>query len=772
MENMNVFIKSRTPSRGQAGGSHSAASALSVYWKIFTLLLLSWGCCLAAQPISAGEIQVHLADNSALAAVEKGDYKRAVSKLEALLRADLAEPERKEIHHVLGYCYEKLRNRPKAIGNYARVASRTYPLADCAVYRLARLYAEMKDDAKAVKWYTHLVANYPASFYRAEAQLALARLHLKRKAWAAAKPLFAALSEETRYAREAAQGAARCDEGLGDVAAAFEAYRALLQANATDAVAEETLGRFKLLARTHKTLTLTTQDRLICGKVFLNRKKWKLAVAEFQRIASTKNLKLRGQARYLMGQAYQGRKWYNTAIKQYNVVIALGGKSDYLTRAHYQKAVCYQRKGHLKTATSQLKPFTRLYPWSELRDDALYTLAQIYQKRGKLTLAHQTYAQLIEIAPESPYADFAAWRIGWQRFDEKRYEESYKAFKGLKENFPGNRYAMGAHFWMAKIRERQNRPEVAREIYTEVAEANYWYYSARAKAILNMSHSELAPRAVPDAELPDTAACPPQAKALMALRLYDDAIVQLKHHITTPNVSSDTACFYALIDCYERQARYDEARKVAEQALNGLVLTNPNAEETKQLRQWLYPRYYEQLVEKYAKAHGVDAYLMFAMMLEESRYRADAVSWAGAIGLMQIMPATGKELARQLKIRRFRSSMLKQPEVNIRMGAKYIAYLNSLFDGDAMLVTGAYNGGPGRMRRWVESKKIADIDEFVEKITIRETRLHIKKVIHSYDNYVEIYGQEETPAVNAVRDRQQIRSGKRLGSPFIGQRGN
>ena len=473
-----------------------------------------------------------------------------------------------------------------------------------------------------------------------------------------------------------------------------------------------------------------------------------------------------------MGQAYQGRKWYNTAIKQYNVVIALGGKSDYLTRAHYQKAVCYQRKGHLKTATSQLKPFTRLYPWSELRDDALYTLAQIYQKRGKLTLAHQTYAQLIEIAPESPYADFAAWRIGWQRFDEKRYEESYKAFKGLKENFPGNRYAMGAHFWMAKIRERQNRPEVAREIYTEVAEANYWYYSARAKAILNMSHSELAPRAVPDAELPDTAACPPQAKALMALRLYDDAIVQLKHHITAPNVSSDTACFYALIDCYERQARYDEARKVAEQALNSLVLAKPNAEETKQLRQWLYPRYYEQLVEKYAKAHGVDAYLMFAMMLEESRYRADAVSWAGAIGLMQIMPATGKELARQLKIRRFRSSMLKQPEVNIRMGAKYIAYLNSLFDGDAMLVTGAYNGGPGRMRRWVESKKIADIDEFVEKITIRETRLHIKKVIHSYDNYVEIYGQEETPAVNAVRDRQQIRSGKRLGSPFIGQRGN
>ena len=740
------------------------------YWKIVSFLLLS--CCLipALPGAAADEIPIHLADSSAFAFMDKGNYKRAVSKLESLLRSELSEREKKEIHHVLGYCYEKLRNRPKAIGNYARVASPTYPLADCAVYRLARLYAQMRDEGKAIKWYTNLVQDYPASFYRAEAQMALARLHLNRKAWAAAKPLFAALREETRYAREAAHGVARCDEELGNKAAAFKAYRQLLTENQSDKSAEEALGRFKLLARTHKSLTLTAQDRLICGQVFLNRKKWKLAAAELQRIASTRNLKLRGKARYLMGQAYQGRKWYNTAIKQYNIVIDLGGKSDYLTRAHYQKALCYQRKGHLRTATRQLEPFTRLYPWSDLRDDALYTLARIYERRGKSTLASKTYAQLVEIAPESPYADVAAWRIGWQRFDEKRYEESYKVFQGLKENFPGNRYAMGAHFWMAKIRERQNRPGLALELYTEVAEANYWYYSARAKAILGITGSELEPRAVPDAALPPQKACPKQAKALMSLRLYEDAIAQLTHHIASPAYQSDKECVYALIRCYEQQARYDEAREAAEQALQRDAFANPDSADAKQLRQVLYPRYYEKLIEKYAEAHEVDAYLMFAMVLEESRYRADAVSWAGAIGLMQIMPATGKELARQLKIRRFHSSMLKNPEVNIRMGAKYIAYLNSLFDGDAMLVTGAYNGGPGRMRRWVASKNIADIDEFVEKITIRETRLHIKKVIHSYANYVEIYGQEEAPAVNSVRDVKRLRSGKRLGRAFIGQR--
>ena len=73
--------------------------------------------------------------------------------------------------------------------------------------------------------------------------------------------------------------------------------------------------------------------------------------------------------------------------------------------------------------------------------------------------------------------------------------------------------------------------------------------------------------------------------------------------------------------------------------------------------------------------------------------------------------------------------------------------------------------GPGRMKRWLATKKIKDIDEFVEKITIRETRLHIKKVINSYDNYVEIYGQPEVPAVNSAFDVPV----KKSSTPILGK---
>ncbi len=727
------------------------------------LLLLAYCFFTARTPIIAEENRNPIRE-AAFALIDKGEHKQAVPKLESLLQTDLSRLEKLEIRHTLGYLYEKLLNRPKAVGHYVRVITHDYPLADSAAYRLAKLYEGMKNDPKAIKWYEHLVKDYPQSSYLTDATWNLAQLHLKQKHYADAKTYFVQILKEPRFARKAAYALARCEEGLNNFSTAFQMHQKLIAEKQSDTVAEDSVRKLKMLASGKKSLALTTSDRLNCGLVHYYHKNWKSAIAELTPFTKRSDLKLRGRALYYIGRSFQGRDWYNTAIKSYNSVIALGAKTDYLTRAHYQIAQCYRLKGSLTTAVNRLESFVKTYSWSELVDNALYDIAQIHEKRGKSELALKTYSRLIEVAPGSEYADWAAWRIGWQRFDEKRYEESYKAFEGLKENFPGNRYAMGAHFWMAKIRERQNKPELAQKIYTEVAKARYWYYSARAKAILGLTTSELELKAIPDSKLPVQKSCPEHVSTLMKLRLYEDAVYQLSNYIDkTPNAAIE--CYYALITCYEGLSRYDKAREVADKTLMSPVFRNQASSDLAQLRRMLYPLHYEQLVEKYAKQYKVDTALIFAMILEESRYRKDAISWAGAIGLMQIMPATGRQLARQLNIRRFRTSMLKIPEVNIRMGTKYIGYLNSIFDGNAMLVTGAYNGGPGRMRRWLDSKNIKDLDEFVEKITIRETRLHIKKVINSYDNYVEIYGQPEVPAVNSALDVQKEQSD----NPILGK---
>ena len=757
MKHPNFFSRNHIQSNKR--GSQGTVLYPIISHKFFWGLLLLACSCFAGATLAAAEEARSDAWREAFELVDKGERRRAVVKLEGLLQSSLPESDKLKIHHALGYNYEKLRNRPKAVGHYARVASLSYPLADSAVYRLAQLYESMNNRGRAIKWYTQLVKDYPTSFYGAAAKWALGQLHLEQKAYETAKAYLVDLVKHPQYAREATFAFARCDEGLGNVAAAFDIYRELIKEKQSYSVAQESLGRLKQLVRRHKSLKLTPTDRLNCGMVFLANKQWKSAVNELALIPKTVDLEMRAQALYLTGRSNQGRKWPNTSIKNFDAVIALGGKNSYIPRATYQIAQSYRQKGHLKTATSRLENFVTTYPEDELVDDALYDIAQIQEKWDQSELALNAYSRLIEVAPKSPYADVAAWRTGWQRFDQRRYEESYNAFKGLKENFPGNRYAMGAHFWMAKIRERQNKPVLAQKLYKEVAEARYWYYSARAKAILGVDGSELEPKAVQDAELPERQACPPQVAMLMELRLYEDAIPQLDHHINTNTTSlPEQKCFHDLIACYEGLAMYDKARKVTEKSLESPAFANATRADLEKLQHKLYPRYYAATVEKYAKMYNVDTFLIAAMILEESRYNAEAVSWAGAIGLMQIMPATGRELARKLKIRRFRTSMLKQPDINIRMGTKYIGELNSWFDGNPMLVIGAYNGGPGRMERWVSTKNIKDIDEFVEKIRIRETRLHIKKVIDSYDNYVELYQEtDEPPAVNSATEIGQKR---------------
>ena len=155
----------------------------------------------------------------------------------------------------------------------------SYPLADYAIYRLARLYEGMNNRTRAIKWYTQLVKDYPTSFYFLEAKWALAQLHLEAKQYASAKSVLVELVKQPRYAREVSFALARCNEELGDIPTAFNTYRELITENHSKSVARDALSRLRRLARANKTLKLTPTDRLNCGLVSFSHKQWKVAVA-------------------------------------------------------------------------------------------------------------------------------------------------------------------------------------------------------------------------------------------------------------------------------------------------------------------------------------------------------------------------------------------------------------------------------------------------------------------------------------------------------------
>ena len=123
----------------------------------------------------------------------------------------------------------------------------------------------------------------------------------------------------------------------------------------------------------------------------------------------------------------------------------------------------------------------------------------------------------------------------------------------------------------------------------------------------------------------------------------------------------------------------------------------------------------------------VDEALLFGIIRQESRFNAGARSRAGAMGLMQLMPATARWVAKQIPVQSYRPALLVQPDVNVAMGTYY--FHRVLADlGDPILATAGYNAGPGRAKRWRDAKPLEGA-AYAESIPFDETRDYVKKVM-------------------------------------------
>lgn len=148
------------------------------------------------------------------------------------------------------------------------------------------------------------------------------------------------------------------------------------------------------------------------------------------------------------------------------------------------------------------------------------------------------------------------------------------------------------------------------------------------------------------------------------------------------------------------------------------------------------PRAYAELVEDAARRHGVEPELLFAVMRVESVYNPRIISYAGAIGLMQIMPRTGRLIANSLGREEFTVDQLLVPEVNIDFAAWYLASLIRRFDGRLPLAIASYNGGPHNVRRWMrDHSESMPLDAFLERIPFSQTHRYVRRVLTHYAAY-------------------------------------
>ena len=152
-----------------------------------------------------------------------------------------------------------------------------------------------------------------------------------------------------------------------------------------------------------------------------------------------------------------------------------------------------------------------------------------------------------------------------------------------------------------------------------------------------------------------------------------------------------------------------------------------------------YPVAYAEQIETWSRVLALDPYYVLAIMRCESSFDPEAVSSAGAIGLMQIMPDTGEWIAHKLELDDvYDQDQLYDPDTNIHFGCWYLSFLTDRFKGDRKQMTAAYNAGHGAVENWLEDPRYAENGELT-MIPYESTAVYYERVERAYENYRRLY---------------------------------
>lgn len=289
-------------------------------------------------------------------------------------------------------------------------------------------------------------------------------------------------------------------------------------------------------------------------------------------------------------------------------------------------------------------------------------------------------------------------------------------------------------YWKARALEQQGDPESAAALYRAVADDRSIYaYLASDQLSIPYKYAHQAT---------------PTEDALLR-QLLDDAALQRMRELHELGRDVEVRREWRLL-----MKRLDKPQKQAAAVLfhqwgmlDRAIFTLAESEywEDMELR---FPLQHRPLIEKFAAQRSIDPSWLFAVLRQESAFMEIVESSAGAQGLMQLMPATARQVARHYGIAPPGVAELGEPQRNIELGSGYLAMMLEKFDGSLPFATAAYNAGPARVQKWTDGEPLpADI--WIELIPFGETRDYVKRVM----TYATIYDSRRGVKGHTISDR-------------------
>ncbi|HEV2720786.1 MAG TPA: transglycosylase SLT domain-containing protein, partial [Thermoanaerobaculia bacterium] len=336
------------------------------------------------------------------------------------------------------------------------------------------------------------------------------------------------------------------------------------------------------------------------------------------------------------------------------------------------------------------------------------------------------------------------WALGWTYFLAKRFDDALSTFDRYQQRFPDGDYLSNSLFWAGKIYDRLgDRAKRDAKWHELESKYPYGYFSYRARELAGdapIPPSEIANGNVfPNIDALIASVSDPRLDAvreLAAVGLYADATAEMKRVAAAYPTNAGIA--YMLADLYVQAGQPFAANNVLQKRFRDFIRHGGSGIPH---RFWeiLYPLAYWDTIKSETAKRQLDPYLIAAISRQESGFEPSTVSNAGAVGVMQIMPAEAAAIATDAGIAPPTREQLFDPATNIAVGAAEFAQKLARMNGNIVLAIAAYNAGEDAVGKWRAQVPVDDIDLFVESIPYAETRLYVKTVTRNRFEYRRIY---------------------------------
>jgi soluble lytic murein transglycosylase len=371
----------------------------------------------------------------------------------------------------------------------------------------------------------------------------------------------------------------------------------------------------------------------------------------------------------------------------------------------------------------------------ELAAKALKSLYADYQSDEMFDRAIETLRRLRQLDPRDTTGAANLWQKGWQEYGKKNYTGAIGFWTELFSLYPEDSNARRGRYWTGRAFDALGDGERAQQIYNEIVQADTAdFYLRNAQARLRGKPALLAAAAAHAREPWPVDPALDRARLLTDLGLDDLALSEAELVRDKAQPRSVHALEAVVL------ARRGERRKSVQVIRDAFpALGGPfQATLPDEARRLYYPLDYQEPIRTWAKMNRLPPYLVFGIIRQESAFDAGAQSWAGARGLMQLMPSTARELAAKNGLA-WTADMLADPATNVRLGTSYFRQVFSMFDENLELSLAAYNGGPYRIKRlWQESGQ-GEIDRFLESLGLEESKTYVKRILVLSDSYRQLY---------------------------------